>query len=361
MVREAQTNSTRPSLALTACWRFQLRRPALRLGADVFCPSAGCTPRRPSMSSRSPTCCRLLYPPVAPPRNVGALLRLLPGRPAPLHALRLLRDVPVPPRLGNPRRPGEHRQVLPRLPRRPDGPPQRGPDPHLQPLPRPQRGSVRHRHPPQPPRRHGPRRARRLRLARHPQRTTSSCWTTRSTRGNGAPARNPTATAGPTRSATRSSPACWSSTPSAPPRKTRAGTRPHRAHAPRQPDRQAAPTADGPTLPGWPSPAHSGGRPMAEPILPLRSPSLGTADAKLSPFAPLHCPTRIGTAAGAPRPGWPVPLEAAPPAPGSDPSRAWPGPARSTAGRRAARPDPTRRRPRRTDVPWTRRRCDAAE
>ena len=109
----------------------------------------------------------LLRPPIPSPRNLGALLRLIPGRPTPLHPLRLLRDLPLPRELGNPPRPRSRRQGVLRLPRRPDGPKRRGHDQDLQPLPRPRRGRSRHRRAPRPARRHGPRHPRRLRLARH--------------------------------------------------------------------------------------------------------------------------------------------------------------------------------------------------
>ena len=39
---------------------------------------------------------RLLHPPIPPPRKLGALLRVLAGRPAPLHTVRLLETFPFP-------------------------------------------------------------------------------------------------------------------------------------------------------------------------------------------------------------------------------------------------------------------------
>ncbi len=109
---------------------------------------------------------RLLHPPGASPRNLGALLRILAGGTTPLHPLRCLRDVPVPEQLD--RRPharGRGPSIL-RLPRRPHDRTRRGPHQDLQPLPR----SARHRSSDhaaaRTSRRHGPCRTQRLRLGR---------------------------------------------------------------------------------------------------------------------------------------------------------------------------------------------------
>ena len=113
---------------------------------------------------------RLVRPAVPPPRDMGAVLRVLDEGRSPLHAVRLLRDVPIPRGMGDQREPGGGWRVLPRLPRRSDGRPRRGADEDLQPLPRSARERSRDRHPPRPARRHGPGGTRRIRLARHPDR-----------------------------------------------------------------------------------------------------------------------------------------------------------------------------------------------
>ena len=81
-------------------------------------------------------------------------------------------------------RPRSRRPGLLRVPRRPDGPQQRGPDQDLQPLPRPRRTLARHPQAPRAARRDGPGRPRRLRLApTSPSRPpASSCSTTRRTK-----------------------------------------------------------------------------------------------------------------------------------------------------------------------------------
>ena len=80
---------------------------------------------------------RLLRPPVPPPRDLGTLLRIITGRSTPLHPLRLLRDLPLPPRLENRSSPRSRRPGLLRLPRQPHGSQRRRADQDLQPLPRP--------------------------------------------------------------------------------------------------------------------------------------------------------------------------------------------------------------------------------
>lgn len=113
---------------------------------------------------------RLLRPPVPPPRDLGALLRIVDeGRP-PLHPLRLLRNLSLPRELGDPPRPRGRRPGLLRVPRRAHGRERRGPDEDLQPLPRPRRARPPDRQAPRAARRHGPRRPRRLRLERPPHR-----------------------------------------------------------------------------------------------------------------------------------------------------------------------------------------------
>ena len=116
-------------------------------------------------------------------------------------------------------------QVLLRVPRRSDGPQQRGPDQDLQPLPRPRRTLARHPQAPRAARRDGQGRPRSLRLAR-PRRVGHLRVPPRLRGGRGrrrertaaVAARSPGATAGPTTSATRSSPACSNSIASAPKR-----------------------------------------------------------------------------------------------------------------------------------------------
>ena len=129
------------------------------------------------------------------------------------------RPFPFPENFETERAPRSHRQGILRVPRRAHGPQQRGPDQDLQPLPRPGRALARHPEAPRAARRHGPRRARRLRLDRPRSRRASSCSTTRRTRTTRTArraARSPGATAGPTTSATKCWPACWNSTNSAP-------------------------------------------------------------------------------------------------------------------------------------------------
>ena len=89
-------------------------------------------PRRPP-GRRNPR--RPLRPPVPPARDLGPLLRVLAGGPPPLHAVRLLRDVPVPRRLGDLLRLGDRRRSMRRVPRRPDGQARHGADEDLQSLP----------------------------------------------------------------------------------------------------------------------------------------------------------------------------------------------------------------------------------
>ena len=91
------------------------------------------------------------------------------GRP-PLHPLRLLRDVPVSRRLGEPSNSRSRRSSLLRAPSHPHDPERRGHDQDLQPLPRPLRRRPRDRDAPRTARRHGPRRPRRLRLDGYPHR-----------------------------------------------------------------------------------------------------------------------------------------------------------------------------------------------
>ena len=75
---------------------------------------------------------------------------------------RLLRDLPLPRRLGDASPPGGCRRPLSRVPRRAHGAAWRRSDEDVQPLPRSVRGRARRRHPAQPPRRHGPGGPRRL-------------------------------------------------------------------------------------------------------------------------------------------------------------------------------------------------------
>ena len=102
------------------------------------------------------------------------------------------------------------RQGLLRVPRRADGRERRGPDQDLQPLPRSRRARPGHPEAPRAARRDGPRRARRLRLERHPDRLRVPPRLRDRRGGVGATGRSRGATAGPTRSATRCSRGCSS-------------------------------------------------------------------------------------------------------------------------------------------------------
>ena len=89
---------------------------------------------------------------------------------SPLYPNRLLRDVSLPGRVGDPLCPSNRRAGVLRVPRHTHDPEQRGHDQDLQPLPRPLRERSRDRQAPRAARRHGPRRSRRLRVDGHPHR-----------------------------------------------------------------------------------------------------------------------------------------------------------------------------------------------
>ena len=130
--------------------------------------------------------------------------------------------------------PRSRRQGLLRVPRRAHGQERRGPDQDLQPLPRSRRARPGHPEAARAARRHGPRRARRLRLERHPDRLRVPPRLRDRRGGVGQARRSPGATAGPTRSATRSWPGSSSSTPSAPRRKPAPALRRRRSVARRR-------------------------------------------------------------------------------------------------------------------------------
>ena len=112
--------------------------------------SPSCQPRwyspRHSSSFALDTYAAFCAPPVAAARSLGALLRLVAEGRSPLHAVGLLRDLPVSRRTGTstPSPRGCRRGVL-RAPRGADGQKRRRPDEDVQPLPRPVRARSRNR------------------------------------------------------------------------------------------------------------------------------------------------------------------------------------------------------------------------
>ena len=152
---------------------------------------------------------RLLRPPVPPPRDLGAFLRVNHWKDrSSLRPLRLFRDLPLPRRLGKPTRPSKplakaYYDFRADLMVRND----EGLTKTYNRFHDPDEDDPRHRQTPRPARRNGPGRPRCLWLERHPNRLSSFSLTTRSTRKSGASARSPTATAGPTTSGTTSLPA----------------------------------------------------------------------------------------------------------------------------------------------------------